>query len=165
MPTRRESKMAVQYGLELSDFEKGDLIELHPATDDWMAGDRFGMVTKVGRKLLHISMDRSGKIKTFLPEFVGAQVADPKPGHDALSVAPNDDPVAFRDVERMPEQDTMTVKDVKEKVFGIKQKRSKPDEHIFNVAGMRVSTRSSKAWKRKLAKKILKEVEKQNGPR
>lgn len=34
-------------------------VELSPATDAWMMGDRFGKVVKCGRKYLYVLMDRS----------------------------------------------------------------------------------------------------------
>jgi hypothetical protein len=48
----------------------GKRVELHPATDAWMMGDRFGQVVKVGTKLYHVKMDRSGKVRKMLPENV-----------------------------------------------------------------------------------------------
>ena len=44
-------------------FAKGERVELHPATDAWMMGDRFGNVTHIGRKLVHVKMDRSGLVR------------------------------------------------------------------------------------------------------
>ena len=46
----------------------GTRVELHPATDRWMMGDRFGEVVKVTRTLVHVRMDRSGKTIRFGPE-------------------------------------------------------------------------------------------------
>jgi len=54
---------------------KGLLFRLSPGvrvqarahTDAWMAGDRYGAVTKVGRKWLHVRMD-SGRVRKFLIE-------------------------------------------------------------------------------------------------
>lgn len=48
----------------------GDRVELHPATDAWMQGDRFGIVAKIGRKYIHVEMDRSGRIIAKLPRHV-----------------------------------------------------------------------------------------------
>lgn len=44
-------------------------------TDAWMAGDRYGTVTKVGRKWLHVQMD-SGRTRRFLIE--GTDGFDPR---------------------------------------------------------------------------------------
>ena len=55
----------------------GTRVELHPATDRWMMGDRFGEVVKVTSKIrdfkitrtfVHVRMDRSGKTIRFGPE-------------------------------------------------------------------------------------------------
>lgn len=45
----------------IKDFTVGMRAELHPATDAWMFGDRYGEVVKVGRKLVHVKMDRTGR--------------------------------------------------------------------------------------------------------
>lgn len=37
----------------------GERVESHPATDAWMMGDRFGTITKITRKYVHVEMDRS----------------------------------------------------------------------------------------------------------
>jgi hypothetical protein len=42
------------YGTSVSQFHVGDLVELHPATDLWMRGCRYGEVTKVGRKYISV---------------------------------------------------------------------------------------------------------------
>jgi hypothetical protein len=38
----------------------GPRVQTHPATDAWMAGDRFGTVTAVRGAVLTVLMDRSG---------------------------------------------------------------------------------------------------------
>jgi hypothetical protein len=48
-------------------FRAGDRVQLHPATDAWMMGDRYGTVIKIGRQLLHVRMDRSGKVRKVSP--------------------------------------------------------------------------------------------------
>lgn len=45
-------------------------VQLHPGTDAWMQGDRFGLVVKIGRKYLHVKMDRSGRTLKVTPESV-----------------------------------------------------------------------------------------------
>lgn len=45
---------------EIGEYRVGDRIETHPATDLWMRGDRYGTITRVGRKYLSVDMDRSG---------------------------------------------------------------------------------------------------------
>lgn len=36
-------------------------VELHPATDAWMRGDRFGTITHVGRSSVTVRLDKSGR--------------------------------------------------------------------------------------------------------
>ena len=40
-------------------YENVKRVQLHPATDFWMQGDRYGDVVKVGRKYVHVKLDRS----------------------------------------------------------------------------------------------------------
>jgi hypothetical protein len=65
--------MATEYSddFTVKDFEVADNIELHPSTDEWMAGDRFGMVSKIGVKYVYCLMDRSDKTVKMLPKNVG----------------------------------------------------------------------------------------------
>lgn len=77
-------------------FAKGQRVELHPACDDWMRGDRFGEVVGYGRKRqycsggpagrhtittpactnctftrpVRIRLDKSGRVKRFHPEHI-----------------------------------------------------------------------------------------------
>jgi hypothetical protein len=46
--------------MEINEIREGDRCELHPATDYWMRGARFGTVTKVGRKWVSVRLDRDG---------------------------------------------------------------------------------------------------------
>lgn len=41
----------------ITDFKPGDRVELHPATDLWMRGARYGNVVRIGQKLLHVKLD------------------------------------------------------------------------------------------------------------
>jgi hypothetical protein len=50
------NRFAVSLGIET-----GKRVQLHPATDAWMSGDRYGVVVKVGRKLVSVKMDKSGR--------------------------------------------------------------------------------------------------------
>jgi hypothetical protein len=47
-----------------------DRVELHPATDAWMFGDRYGVVVTIGRKYVHVKMDRSGRTLRLVPTNV-----------------------------------------------------------------------------------------------
>ena len=58
----------------LSDLDEGMRVELHPGTDAWMSGDRYGEIAKVGRKLVHVYMDRSRSVRRLRPEYIHAVV-------------------------------------------------------------------------------------------
>lgn len=51
----------------LETFVVGMTVSSHPATDAWMRGDRYGTVVKVGRKFVHVRMNRSGQLRKFHP--------------------------------------------------------------------------------------------------
>ncbi len=55
----------------ISDFSIGTRIEIHPATNRWMMGDRYGEVKTIGRKVLQVQMDRSGKTIRVHPDNIG----------------------------------------------------------------------------------------------
>lgn len=55
------------YGESVSDFRIGDRIELHPATDQWMRGERFGEVIRIGRKYVRVRMNATGRAYRALP--------------------------------------------------------------------------------------------------
>lgn len=55
----------------LKDFFKGDRVELHPATDRWVMGDRYGTVVKVGYSHLTVQLDCSGRSIRVHPENIG----------------------------------------------------------------------------------------------
>ena len=46
--------------MTMNDLNMGDRVQLHPATDRWMMGDRYGEIVAVGRKWVKVKMDRSG---------------------------------------------------------------------------------------------------------
>lgn len=46
-------------------FRKGDRVQVHPATDRWMRGDRYGTVVLVGRTKYTVTLDRSGQTLFF----------------------------------------------------------------------------------------------------
>jgi hypothetical protein len=50
-----------------TDFQVGDRVETHPATDYWMMGARFGTVIKIGRKMVHVQLDRIDRVRTIHP--------------------------------------------------------------------------------------------------
>lgn len=48
----------------------GMRVQIDPATDAWMMGDRYGEIVKVGRTKIHVKMDRSGRILRFSAENI-----------------------------------------------------------------------------------------------
>lgn len=62
--------MTGYYGSQLGDFRVGMRVELHPATDLWMSGVRYGEVAGVGRKLVHVQFDRLTKVRNVRPELL-----------------------------------------------------------------------------------------------
>lgn len=58
------------YGTSVQDFKPGDRVQLHPATDNWMRGDKYGDVVKLGRIFVMVKMDRSGRTLRCLPQDV-----------------------------------------------------------------------------------------------
>ncbi len=53
--------------LHRQSFSVGERVQLHPATDRWLQGDRYGEVTRIGRKLIHVKLDKSGQVRKFHP--------------------------------------------------------------------------------------------------
>lgn len=39
-------------------WKVGERVELHPGTDLWMRNARYGEVVKVGRKWVHVKLDK-----------------------------------------------------------------------------------------------------------
>lgn len=52
----------------VSNFTAGERVQLHPALDAWMSGDRFGTITKVGKSVIAVRLDRSGRLRHFDPK-------------------------------------------------------------------------------------------------
>lgn len=48
-------------------FFAGDRVQVHPASDAWMQGDRYGTVTSVQRQYVRVQMDQSGRLWRFHP--------------------------------------------------------------------------------------------------
>ena len=51
-----------QWAEILRQYLLGTRVELHPATDAWMMGDRYGTIVKVNKFNVSIKMDKSGRI-------------------------------------------------------------------------------------------------------
>lgn len=47
--------------INLAGFTRGQRVQLHPATDRWMMGDKFGVVTGLGPGWVRVKLDVSGK--------------------------------------------------------------------------------------------------------
>jgi hypothetical protein len=58
------------YAETMGDAPTGARVELSPATDAWMMGDRFGTVTAHGRKYISVRMDRSGRTRKLTPTLL-----------------------------------------------------------------------------------------------
>lgn len=53
----------------MADFQLGQHVELHPATDRWMMGDRYGTIIRVSLIFDRVTlrMDKSGRKLSFRP--------------------------------------------------------------------------------------------------
>jgi len=66
-------------------FAKGQRVQLHPACDEWMQGDRYGVVVGYGRsrdyidtftkqiskvRPVRVKLDRSGRVRRFHPDNI-----------------------------------------------------------------------------------------------
>lgn len=49
---------------------KGDRVQLHPATDRWMMGDRYGTVISSQRDTITVKLNKSGKTMKFTTRMV-----------------------------------------------------------------------------------------------
>ena len=63
-----------QTNVLLTQYKVHDRVELHPATDWWMQGDRYGEVIAIGSVYYHVKMDRSGKVRRMVPENILGKV-------------------------------------------------------------------------------------------
>lgn len=55
---------------DLLAYRIGDRVQLHPATDAWMMGDRYGQIVRIGKKYLHVKMDVSGRTRKVAPSNI-----------------------------------------------------------------------------------------------
>jgi hypothetical protein len=58
------------YGQRVQGFARGARVRLHPASDHWMAGDRYGTVVRGGNKCVIVYMDKSHRWLRFKPEIL-----------------------------------------------------------------------------------------------
>lgn len=158
------------YGESVKDFAEKERVELHPAMDAWMQGDRFGKVVKLGRKYVHVLMDHSGRKLEVVPQNLRhifteekrqemfAEITESVTEQDEIEHFVNAK-MTVEDFEAMPKPSITcdnSLAAVIESSSG--SLRVAPEEKVFSVQGQRISTRSSKPWKRKLAKKLLREL-------
>lgn len=54
----------------VEDFTVGTMVQLHPCTDQWMQGDRFGWIQRIKDGLVHVKMDRSKRMLRCNPEHL-----------------------------------------------------------------------------------------------
>ena len=50
-----------------NEFTANERVQLHPATDLWMRGARWGTVKKIGRTLVHVHVDALDRAIKILP--------------------------------------------------------------------------------------------------
>ena len=53
----------------------GKRVELSPATDAWMRGDRYGEVVGVTAKYVRVKLDKSGQTVRLHPDNIGSVVS------------------------------------------------------------------------------------------
>ena len=51
-------------------FTTGDRVQLHPATDSWMQGDRYATVLKIGREHVHLRTDHGRYLRVALDNIL-----------------------------------------------------------------------------------------------
>lgn len=49
----------------MNPITSGMRVEVPAHTDSWMSGDRYGSVITIGRKWVHVRMERSGRARAF----------------------------------------------------------------------------------------------------
>ncbi len=56
--------------MERKDLAMGDRVQLHPGTDAWMRGDRYGRIVCTGSKYAHVIMDSGRHLKIRLDNIL-----------------------------------------------------------------------------------------------
>lgn len=63
-------------GAAMGEYRPGQRIELHPARDEWMQGDRYGEIVSVGLRgdekglAITVKLDKSGRRIRLAPEDI-----------------------------------------------------------------------------------------------
>lgn len=52
-------------------MKEGDRCELHPSTDRWMMGDRYGTIIEIDGGSVQVVLDRSGDTYWYKAECIG----------------------------------------------------------------------------------------------
>lgn len=60
--------------MKISDLSVKDRVQLHPCTDLWMMGARYGQITEIGRKYVRVHLDALGKSRLLSPDMIGEVV-------------------------------------------------------------------------------------------
>jgi hypothetical protein len=55
----------------LKDFKVGQRVQLHPFTNLWMRGARYGEVVKIGTRVLQVKLDANGRTVSLAPVYIG----------------------------------------------------------------------------------------------
>lgn len=61
---------------KLNDFRVGDRVELHPGTDLWMRGARYGTVMRIGRDKLTVNVDQLRRDVRVAPRNIGGILSE-----------------------------------------------------------------------------------------
>ena len=67
-PSKAPRKKEKIHRVDAPLYSVGERVQLHPATDDWMRGDKFGEITKMGTHFVLVKLDKSGRIKRYGPK-------------------------------------------------------------------------------------------------
>lgn len=54
----------------LNDFRPGNRVEMHPATDLWAMGARYGQIIRIGRQRLVVKLDKLNHTVRVSPENI-----------------------------------------------------------------------------------------------
>ena len=55
------------YHTDPREFTRGQRVQLHPGTDAWMRGDRYGEIVKINKKSVRVKLDKSGRVRNASP--------------------------------------------------------------------------------------------------
>jgi hypothetical protein len=56
--------------IDFTTLELGERVAIHPASDWFMRGERYGRVEVIGRKWIHVRLDRSNRRVRFSPSLL-----------------------------------------------------------------------------------------------